>query len=45
MIDAAHAVTPLTRVLADAEFDSELNHQHVRALGATSVIPAIGVSG
>jgi hypothetical protein len=40
MIDAAHAVTPLTRVLADAEFDSELNHQHVRALGATSVIPA-----
>lgn len=40
MIDAAHAVTPIMRVLADAEFDSELNHQHVRALGATSVIPA-----
>ena len=40
VIDAAHAVTPITRVLADAEFDSELNHQHVRALGATSVIPA-----
>ena len=40
MIDAANAVTPITRVLADAEFDSELNYQHVRALGATSVIPA-----
>jgi hypothetical protein len=40
MIDAADAVTPITRVLADAEFDSERNHQHIRALGATSVIPA-----
>jgi hypothetical protein len=31
---------PLGLVLADAEFDSERNHQHVRALGARSIIPA-----
>lgn len=38
---AAHAVLPLHTVLADAEFDSELNHQHIRGvLGADSIIPA-----
>ena len=38
---SAHAVTPLGLVLADAEFDSEQNHRHVRErLGAVSVIPA-----
>ena len=41
LVDAAHAVTPLSVVLADAEFDSERNHRHVREqLGAVSVIPA-----
>lgn len=36
----AHEVAPLKVVLADAEFDSERNHQHVRRiLGAQSVIP------
>jgi hypothetical protein len=40
MIDASHVVLPIRRVLADAEFDSERNHRHVRALGAASVIPA-----
>ena len=41
LVDAAHAVTPLGVVLADAEFDSEHNHRHVRErLAATSVIPA-----
>jgi len=40
--DAAHEeVTPLGLVLADAEFDSEQNHRHVREwLAAASVIPA-----
>jgi hypothetical protein len=41
LIDAAHAITPVKRILADAEFDSERNHQHIRqVLGAHSVIPA-----
>jgi IS5 family transposase len=41
LVDSAHAVTPLGLVLADAEFDSEQNHRHVRErLGAMSVIPA-----
>ncbi len=41
LVDAAHAVTPLGVVLADAEFDSEHNHRHVREqLAAASVIPA-----
>jgi hypothetical protein len=41
MIDQAHQTTPVKMVLADAEFDSERNHQHVRQiLGAQSVIPA-----
>jgi hypothetical protein len=42
LIDAAHEVTPLGVVLADAEFDSEQNHRHhVRErLKASSVIPA-----
>jgi hypothetical protein len=41
LVDAAHEVTALGVVLADAEFDSEHNHRHVRdRLAATSVIPA-----
>lgn len=41
LVDAAHAVTPLGVVLADAEFDSEHNHRHVHErLAAASVIPA-----
>lgn len=41
LVDAAHAVSTLGLVLADAEFDSELNHIHVRQqLGARSIIPA-----
>jgi len=41
LVDAASHVTPIGLVLADAEFDSEANHQHIRAtLGALSVIPA-----
>jgi hypothetical protein len=42
LVDAAHdEVTPLGLVLADAEFDSEQNHRHVRErLAAASVIPA-----
>lgn len=41
LVDAAHEVTPLGVVLADAEFDSEHNHRHVRdQLAAASVIPA-----
>jgi hypothetical protein len=41
LVDAAHEVTPLGAVLADAEFDSEHNHRHVRQqLAAVSVIPA-----
>ncbi len=41
LVSAAHEVTPVGLVLADAEFDSERNHLHVReVLGADSVIPA-----
>lgn len=41
LADAAHKVTPLSVVLADAEFDSEQNHRYVREqLKASSVIPA-----
>lgn len=40
LIDQAHQLTPVQVVLADAEFDSERNHQHVRRIvGAQSVIP------
>jgi hypothetical protein len=38
---AAHTVSTIGLVLADAEFDSELNHTHIRQrLGACSIIPA-----
>jgi hypothetical protein len=41
LVSAAHEVTPVGLVLADAEFDSERNHQHVRdVIGAESIIPA-----
>jgi hypothetical protein len=41
LVSAAHAVTPIGLVLADAEFDSERNHRHVRdVIGADSIIPA-----
>jgi len=41
LLEAASQTTPIGLVLADAEFDSEANHQHIRAtLGAFSVIPA-----
>jgi hypothetical protein len=41
LVNAAHEVTPVGFVLADAEFDSERNHQHIRnVIGADSVIPA-----
>lgn len=41
LAQAAHAITPLKRVLADAEFDSQRNHTFIRQeLGAVSVIPA-----
>jgi DDE family transposase/transposase-like protein DUF772 len=41
LVSAAHEVTPVGLVLADAEFDSERNHRHVReVIGADSVIPA-----
>jgi hypothetical protein len=41
LIDAAHQRVPIALVLADAEFDSERNHQHIRqTLQAQSVIPA-----
>ena len=41
LVDAAHTVSTIGLVLADAEFDSELNHTHIRQqLGARSVIPA-----
>lgn len=41
LVSAAHEVTPVGLVLADAEFDSERNHRHIRdELGADSVIPA-----
>jgi Transposase DDE domain len=41
LVDAAHQRVPIALVLADAEFDSERNHQHIRCiLQAQSVIPA-----
>ena len=41
LVSAAHEDTPVGLVLADAEFDSERNHRHVRdVIGADSVIPA-----
>lgn len=41
LVSAAHEVTSGGLVLADAEFDSERNHLHVReVIGADSVIPA-----
>jgi hypothetical protein len=41
LVSAAHKVTPVRLVLADAEFDSERNHRHVRnVIGVDSVIPA-----
>jgi DDE family transposase len=41
LVDAAHTVSAIGLVLADAEFDSELNHTHIRQqLGACSIIPA-----
>jgi hypothetical protein len=40
-LDVAACGAPIRRVLADAEFDSEPNHQHIRQrLGAQSIIPA-----
>lgn len=39
--EVAAAGHPIGTVVADAEFDSERNHQHIRAtLGAQSIIPA-----
>jgi hypothetical protein len=41
LVDAASRVTPIGLVLADAEFDTEQNHQHGhQKLGARSIIPA-----
>jgi len=41
LVDATHEITPLGVVLADAEFDGEHNHRHVRErLAAASVILA-----
>jgi hypothetical protein len=41
LVDAASRTMPIGVVLADAEFDSEANHRHVRGtLGAHSIIPA-----
>jgi hypothetical protein len=41
LVDAASRVRPIGLVLADAEFDTEQNHQHIRQrLGARSIIPA-----
>jgi hypothetical protein len=41
LVDAASRTMPIGLVLADAEFDSEANHHHIRhTLGAHSVIPA-----
>lgn len=41
LVDAAHRVSPIGLVLADAEFDSERNHIHIRQqLHARSIIPA-----
>ena len=41
LVDVAKQVAPIRLVLADAEFDSERNHQHIRwVIGADSIIPA-----
>ena len=41
LLDVAACGAPIRLVLADAEFDSEPNHQHIRQrLGAQSIIPA-----
>src|ERR1700676_1415138 len=41
LVDAAVRRAPLRLVLADAEFDSEANHQHIRQrCSAQSIIPA-----
>jgi Transposase DDE domain len=41
LVEAAHRRVPMGRVLADAEFDSERNHRHIRtALQANSSMPA-----
>jgi hypothetical protein len=41
LLDVAARGVPLGVVLADAEFDSEANHEHIRQrLGAKSIIPA-----
>jgi hypothetical protein len=41
LVDAAGQLAPIGLVLADAEFDSEANHQHIRRRwGARSIIPA-----
>ncbi|MDQ4146864.1 MAG: transposase [Pseudomonadota bacterium] len=41
LVDAARRRVPIGLVLADAEFDSERNHRHIRtALQANSMIPA-----
>ena len=41
LLDAAAQRAPIRMVLADAEFASETNHQHIRQrLGAKSIIPA-----
>jgi hypothetical protein len=41
LVSTAHTRVPIGVVLADAEFDSERNHQHVRqTLQAQSIIPA-----
>lgn len=40
LLETASRTIPIGLVLADAEFDSESNHRHIRATGALSVIPA-----
>ena len=41
LVDSASRTMPIGVVLADAEFDSEANHRHVRGtLGAHCIIPA-----
>jgi transposase len=41
LVDMAHQVMPASLVLADAEFDSERNHKHIREIHhMQSIIPA-----
>jgi hypothetical protein len=41
LLDIAHSVMPASLVLADAEFDSERNHKHIREVHQMqSIIPA-----